>query len=45
LKVGFITQADGSQLYHASYAERPRDEGSDVEACFSGHISLCRLHL
>ena len=45
LKVGFITQADGSQLYHASYAERPRDEGSDVEACFAGDISLCRLHL
>lgn len=45
LNVGFTAQADGSQLYHASYAERPRDEGSDVEACFAGDISLCRLHL
>lgn len=45
LNVSFTAQADGSQLYSASYAERARDPGSDVAACFAGDISLCRLHL
>ncbi len=45
LNVSYTQQPDGSQLYSASYAERPQDQGSDVAACFAGDISLCRLHL
>jgi len=32
-------------LYTASYAERPRDEGSDVAACFGGKIAVSRVGL
>jgi 5'-nucleotidase len=45
LRVSYDRSSEGSYLYSASYAERPQDAGSDVEACFGGHISLCRLHL
>jgi 5'-nucleotidase len=31
--------------YNGVYASRPRDPGSDVEACFSGAISMSRLGL
>ncbi|MDZ4287009.1 MAG: 5'/3'-nucleotidase SurE [Prosthecobacter sp.] len=31
--------------YTASYAERPRDAGSDVEVCFGGAIALSKLRL
>ncbi len=31
--------------YAASYAERPRDPGSDVEACFGGRVSWSRVRL
>ena len=34
-----------SYRYHASYAERPQDPGSDVEACFGGRISWSRVRL
>lgn len=30
-------------LYDGSYAARPRDPGSDVEACFGGKIAVSRL--
>ena len=32
-------------LYTASYAGRPQDEGSDVQACFSGAVSISRLRI
>lgn len=32
-------------LYTASYAGRPQDPGSDVQACFGGAISISRLRL
>jgi len=32
-------------FYTASYADRPRDAGSDVEACFGGKIAIARLGL
>ncbi|MEQ1750770.1 MAG: 5'/3'-nucleotidase SurE [Prosthecobacter sp.] len=44
LKVSYARHEDG-HLYNASYAERPRDEGSDVAVCFGGEISLCRVGL
>lgn len=31
--------------YSARYADRARDPGSDVEACFSGHVSLSTLSI
>lgn len=31
--------------YSASYASRPADAGSDVEACFSGRISVSKLSI
>jgi 5'-nucleotidase len=36
---------DGGYLYNASYASRARDKGSDVEACFEGHISVVCEHV
>jgi 5'-nucleotidase len=30
-------------LYQSNYAARPRDSGSDVELCFSGHATLSQL--
>lgn len=30
-------------LYTGSYADRPRDPGSDVEACFGGQVSVSKL--
>ena len=32
-------------LYSASYASRPRDPGSDVEACFGGRVAISRLRI
>lgn len=34
---------DAGHLYTASYARRPQDPGSDVEACFSGRVAVSRL--
>lgn len=31
--------------YRGVYADRPRRPGSDVDACFSGHIAVTRLRL
>jgi hypothetical protein len=31
--------------YTGSYAARPRSRGSDVQVCFDGDISWCRLRL
>lgn len=31
--------------YTASYAERPRDPGSDVDACFGGNVAVSLLHV
>ncbi len=45
LNVSYAQNAQGAYLYTASYAERPRDPGSDVEVCFSGKVALTLLHL
>lgn len=44
LGVSFSVTEDG-HLYSASYAKRPRDPGSDVEACFSGHVAISKLRV
>lgn len=36
---------DAGHLYTASYAQRPRDPGSDVEACFSGRVAVSKLRV
>ncbi|MES2737550.1 MAG: 5'/3'-nucleotidase SurE [Verrucomicrobiota bacterium] len=43
LKVAYQAAPDGGYHYTASYAERPRIPGSDVEVCFGGQISVSRL--
>ncbi|TLD70452.1 5'/3'-nucleotidase SurE [Phragmitibacter flavus] len=42
-----LTLADGTTqlMYGGRYPDRGRDPGSDVEACFSGHVSMSTLHL
>jgi 5'-nucleotidase len=42
LNVGF-RPVEGGYLYDASYAERPQDAGSDVEAAFAGKVAVSRL--
>lgn len=44
LPVRFREQA-GRLRYHASYHERPRKAGHDVDVCFSGRISISRISL
>jgi 5'-nucleotidase len=44
LNVSF-TQKGNSFLYDASYAARPQDAGSDVEACFSGRVAVTLLSI
>lgn len=44
LNVAF-TQSEHGYAYSASYAERPRDPGSDVAACFGGHVAVSLLRL
>lgn len=39
------TQNEAGYVYSASYASRPRDPGSDVEACFSGNVAVSLLHV
>ncbi len=43
------TQEDNGGLsafrYISTYSGRPQDEGSDVQACFGGHISISRLRV
>jgi 5'-nucleotidase len=36
---------DQGYAYSASYASRPRDPGSDVEACFGGNVAVSLLHV
>lgn len=48
LGVSFLSEESEDQWprryrYSASYASRPRDSGSDVEACFSGRVAVTRL--
>lgn len=48
LNVAYEARAvDQARLYRytAIYAERPRDAGSDVEACFGGAISISKLRV
>lgn len=45
LNVSYARDSDGAFVYTARYAERPQDSGSDVEVCFGGEISLCRVPL
>jgi 5'-nucleotidase len=42
MNVGFKAVPGGYQ-YEASYAARPRDPGSDVEACFGGDVAITQL--
>ncbi len=44
LNVSFHLGENG-YTYNASYASRPRDPGSDVEACFGGKVALSLLHV
>lgn len=44
LNVAYTPNEHG-YAYSASYASRPRDPGSDVEACFSGNIAVSLLHV
>lgn len=43
LNVAYQSAPDGGYLYTASYADRPRTPGSDVDACFAGNITVSRL--
>lgn len=46
LRVAFAKdESDTCFRYTGSYAERPRDAGSDVEACFSGRVAVSRLSI
>lgn len=45
LGVSFEANEDGSYRYIARYADRPRIPGSDVDACFSGSITVSRLKI
>jgi len=39
-------EAAGNRFrYRGVYADRPRRPGSDVDACFSGHVAVTRLRL
>jgi hypothetical protein len=44
LKVSYRKEPQG-YAYSASYAERLRDAGSDVEACFNGSVAVSLLHV
>lgn len=44
LNVSFRLEERG-YIYDASYASRPRDPGSDVEACFGGNVAVTLLHV
>ncbi|HUF61358.1 MAG TPA: 5'/3'-nucleotidase SurE [Verrucomicrobiales bacterium] len=45
LPVGYCQNADGHYAYSGVYSARDRIPGSDVDHCFSGHISISRLRL
>jgi 5'-nucleotidase len=46
LNVAFLPAEEaGSYQYTASYAARPQDLGSDVEACFSGRVAVSQLRV
>lgn len=38
-------KAEAGYTYNASYASRPRDPGSDVEACFGGRVAVTLLQV
>ncbi|WP_395752372.1 5'/3'-nucleotidase SurE [Prosthecobacter sp.] len=44
LNVSYRKEA-GGYAYNASYASRPRDAGSDVEACFGGSVAMSLLQV
>ncbi len=44
LNVAYTRHEEGF-AYAASYAARPRDPGSDVEACFSGNVAISLLQV
>lgn len=44
LNVSYRKETQG-YAYNAAYASRPRDPDSDVEACFSGNVSVSLLHV
>ncbi|OYW71638.1 MAG: 5'/3'-nucleotidase SurE [Verrucomicrobia bacterium 12-59-8] len=44
LSVSYRKEEQG-YAYSASYASRPRDTGSDVDACFSGKVAVSLLHV
>jgi 5'-nucleotidase len=44
LNVSFA-EHEGGYLYDASYAARPQDAGSDVEACFGGAVAVTQLSI
>lgn len=43
LPVVYQKQADGAFQFAGDYQSRPRTPGSDVDACFSGAISICEV--
>lgn len=45
LNVAYTALGEGSYHYTASYSERPRIPGSDVDVCFGGQIAVSRLKL
>ena len=44
LNVSFTQQGESFQ-YDASYAARPQDPGSDVQACFTGQVAVTLLSI
>ena len=38
-------QTDGGWKYEASYHDRPRRPGCDVDRCFTGAITLSRIRV
>jgi len=45
LKVSFLQPELLTFEYNAAYRERPRDPGSDVEACFADQVSVSLLNI
>jgi 5'-nucleotidase len=45
LPVSFQCLEQGSHRYNARYADRGRDPGSDVDACFGGAVAVVRLKI
>lgn len=46
LRVEFKADDSGTHFhYSAAYSQRPKDAGSDVEACFGGKVAVSRLSI